>query len=183
MTALVSAANSYSPRLCYVNSAVSNTITNTTTETAFDQVFTLPSQSQRSMQPPSIFRFKCWGIVSTGILNLNTRIRMRLGGVSGTVLLDTGTFGLTGSLSSQGWCAEMSAILTSGGASALFEVQGVGQFSAGLLTVSADQMANASPITWDNTAPQDFVVTTQWSTATANNQIQIRTMCVEIDGP
>src|SRR5262245_27647115 len=103
MTALVSLPNAQAKRWCYCNDQVSSAITNITGEQAFDLAFAYPSQSQRAPNTPTLFRFKAMGIMSTGLLNLGMRLRIRVGGLSGAVIADTGAITAAASLSSSGW--------------------------------------------------------------------------------
>lgn len=183
MAALVPAGNLNGRRLCYVNSAPSAVISNTTAETAFDQVFTFPSQSQYPVQPVMALRCKAWGIVSTGLLNLSLTLRARWGGLTGGIICSTGSFGLASSLTAAGWSVEGFVLITSVGVGALMEVQGYASFTSTALSVAADHMPNPTPISLDTSVSNDVVLTAQWGTATVNNQIQLRACIFEVDGP
>lgn len=173
-----------SSHACYLNTAASSAITNTANETAFDQFFTFPSQSQRYLVPPPLLlRMQAYGLVSTGLINLGMRLRVRWGGVSGSVLLDTGTLTLAGSLSNSGWQCEAACLITTSSASGQLEAQGYGSFSAGPLSVAALQMANAGPVATDFTTTNDVVITWQWATAATANSAQLRVGFSILDGP
>lgn len=182
MGSLALLPNAYSPRFFYASSAPSSAITNTTTETAFDQFLTFPSAPQRYVQPITSLTISANGVISTGLLNLGLTLRVRWGGILGTVVCNTGSFNLSSSLSNAGWSADATFLITGVGASGSIEVQGFGSFSSGLLTVNAIQMANTSADTIDTTINNDVVFTAQWGTQTPNNSIQIRTMLAEING-
>lgn len=170
-------------RSFYTCTAASSVITNTTTETAFDQVFTFPSQSQRYIAPVTFLQMKALGIMSTGLLNLGARVRVRWGGIAGSIILDTGALTLSASLGNQGWQLEAMLLITGSGASGQAEAQGQGALSSGLLSITALQMPSSTPIAVDFTQPNDIAVTWQWTTATANNSSQMRIGWAEIDGP
>lgn len=183
MTALVSAGNTNGPRLCFVNSGPSSVITNTTTETVFDQVFTYPDQSHRYTLPTTVVRVEAFGVMSTGLLNLGLTLRLRWGGISGSVIATTGAVTLTSSLSNEGWFFKGVCMIDSTGGSGTLEAQGFGSFGSTLTGALSDHSSNTSTFTIDTINAQDIVLTAQWATATANNQIQIRTITVDVDGP
>lgn len=182
MPALIRVLNSYSPPFLYVNDGVSSAITNTTTETAFSQFLTFPNAAQRYIQPITMCRIKATGIMSTGLLNLGLTLRLRWGGISGSIICTTGSFNLAASLSDAGWAAESIFLITAVGTTGAMEVQGNGSFSSGLISASLSHMSNNASFTIDTTITNDVVLTAQWGTATANNSIQIRTLTSQIDG-
>lgn len=183
MATMVPAQNTNGPRLLSVNDSASSVITNTTTETAFNCPYTFPSQSQHSIQPVTLIRYKAYGIVSTGLLNLNMTVRARWGGISGTVLCSTGVFALGSLLSDAGWSMNGVLQINSTGASGSMEAQSYGAFNSGLLSISAVHMPATASTTIDTTVTNDLVITAQWGTAAAANQIQLLSYVVEVDGP
>jgi len=183
VTALISLSNSSNLPLRYVNSSPSTAITNTATETVFDQIFTYPSQPNRYTLAPTLIRMKAWGIVSTGLLNLGLTIQSRWGGISGTVLASSGAITLASSLSQQAWNADLTCVIQSTGSSGTMESQGFLSVTAGLLSVSAASMSNISTISMSTIASNDVVLTAQWTTAAAANSIQARLIHVLVDGP
>lgn len=180
MTDMTFLPNTVGKKWLAVNSAVTNVVSNTTAETAFDQTFPFPSQIQHVHVPPMLVRIKGFGIISTGAVNLGCTVRVRFGGIGGSVIATTGSFSLTSLLSDQGFSIESEFVVTSSGQ---IESQGVAVFSSGLLTVAMNQMANAAPISFDPTISNDVVVTCQWVTATTSNKMQFRTLHAELDGP
>lgn len=183
MASLVPMQNTLNPPMRYVNSAPSSAITNTTTETAFDQIFTFPSMPNRYVQPTTLIRMKAWGVVSTSLLNLGLTLRVRWGGVSGVLLASTGLITLASSLSQQAWNAEMTCAIQSIGASGSMEAQGFLNVTAGLLSISAASMSNVSPVSISTVSSNDIVMTAQWSVSDPSDSIQARIIHVLVDGP
>ena len=184
MTQLVLAANTVgASKLCLVNSAPSTAITNTANETVFDQFYTFPSQSQRSTQPTTLIRLKAYGIYSTGLVNLGLTLRVRWGGLSGTLLCSSGSITLAVSANNSGWFVDSMILIQGIGAGGMMESQGYASFTAGAVSVNALSMANAGTFSVDMTGASDLVVTAQWGTAAAANSIQMRTCVIDIDGP
>lgn len=183
MTALVSMQNSYNPPMRYVNASPSTPITNTSAETVIDQVFTYPADPSRYSQAPTLLRMKAWGIVSTGLLNLGFTLRVRFGGLTGTLLASTGAITIASSLSQQAWNADMTCVFTDTGPTGSMEAQGFLTLNAGLLSVSAASMANVSSISISTVNANDVVMTAQWTTAASANSIQARIIHVLVDGP
>jgi len=123
------------------------------------------------------------GLVSTGLINLNITLRLRWGGIGGAIICSTGVSALGASLNDVGWSCNATCLITDVGADGEMEIQGYAAFASGVLSIGADYMPNTSPIALNTTITNDVVVTAQWANATANNQIQVRTMVVEVDGP
>jgi len=184
MTALVTAGNTAGAlRMVYVNSGPSTAVVNTAAETVFDQYFTYPLQSQRATLPTTLIRLRTFGIFSTGLLNLGLTLRLRWGGVAGTLLCSSGSLSLQASASNIGWSAEAQILMQAVGPIGVIEGQGYAAFAAGALAIAALPMANAGTFTVDTTVASDLVLTAQWGTAAAANSIQLRTCVVEVDGP
>jgi hypothetical protein len=183
MGTFVPAGSSSGPWLCYVNPVPSTPITNTAAETAFDQFFTFPSQSQRAVGNPTVIRIKAYGIYSSGLINLGINLRMRWGGLSGQSILTLLSDSVGMSASNSGWSMEGILTIQGGGTAAAMEVQGYYSFSVGAAGIDSDHLANASTFTIDTTVPSDLVITAQWTIAAAANSIQLRSCIVEVDGP
>lgn len=183
MASLVYAGNTSAPRGCWVNAGPSSVITNNTAETAFDQVFTFPAQAQRYIAPTSILRLRGYGLISTGLLNTGCTLRLRWGGVSGTLIASTGGLTLAISQSNAGWYFNVYCRIDAVGSPGAMEAQGNIQFESGLLTVLSNHLTNTTTMVIDTAAATDIALTAQWGTAQASNQISIRAMTVEIDGP
>lgn len=183
MTAVTLVGNEGAPRLTYANLTPSNVVTNLTAETAFDTAFTMPAQSTRTFPVGTLLRLKCYGTVSTALLNFNLNLRARWGGLAGTVMTATGAFGVGASLSDAGWWLELTALVTATGAAGAMEVQGSVQTQAGLLSSSQLHLVNTSTIAINTINSADLVISAQWTTASASNQIQVRSYVLDIDGP
>lgn len=183
MTALVLLANSASQRRSYINGSPSNTVTNTTTETAFDQVFTLPSQSQQTVTQNTAIRLQAWGIMSSGLLNLGFTFRLRWGGISGTIIATTGSINVASSLSDNGWFADAVIMIRSTGASGTAEAQSFLAMQSGALGSLSSYMSNTTTFAIDTTVPNDLQFTGQWGVSVGANSIQMRALLASIDFP
>lgn len=179
MTALVKVTSVAIPPRTYINSVASNTVTSTTTETAFDQVFTLPSQAIDDVKVNTLIRLSAAGTMSTGILNLGFTFRMRFGGISGTVLASTGGVSVAASLSDGGWIFKSDIYVRSVGFSGTGECQSNGSFQGGALTSLPVFMPNTGTFPIDTSVSNDIVLTAQWGTSTANNAITMRSIVVD----
>lgn len=181
MANLTAIANGGASRLCYVNTAPSNVITNDTTETLFDTIWQCPAQSALLIAPPSIIRIRCAGIFSTGAVSLGLTLRTRWGGIGGTIIQSTGLFTMPAVQTDMPWWIQGFIIINSNSSSADMESQFFTAFDGNASMTSRQK--NGAVITFDSTSQQDVVFTAQWGVATVNNQIQIRAMVVEIDRP
>lgn len=183
MVDLVSAMNLGSAGIRAINSGPSNTVTNTTTETIFNQVWKFPDQTQRITTAPTMVRISASGIISTALIAPSFTLRVRWGGISGTVVCSTGAFSLTSSLSDAGWIMDATMLITATGSSGSAETQGYCSFQSGLLTLLTNYMVNTTPITLNTQVASDVVVTAQWSSASSSNSIKMNTLVCELDGP
>lgn len=183
MTDMVTATNLQSPGLRAINTAATNIVTNTTTETAFDQVWKFPDQSQHLLTAPTHITIRARGLISTQLVAPAITLRFRWGGISGTVVASTGSLSITSSLSDAGFQLEASMLITSLGASGAMESQGYTSFQSGILTLLSNYMTNASPITFNTQTAADVIVTAQWGAASTSNKIQIFTLMAEVNGP
>lgn len=180
MTYLVAVNNSAGPRWCYVNSGPSAAITNVNGETAFDQVFGIPSQSQMTIQPTSIIRVRVAGIFSTDtLLGTGLTLNTRWGGISGTLIQSTGAFIAPISQTNMAWWIQGVILVNTIGSVAEMESQFFTSFDANATMLS--RLKNGAPIPFSSIAGADLTVSANWAVASANNSIQIRAMVVEID--
>jgi hypothetical protein len=170
-------------RLCYANPAPSTAIANTAAETAFDQYFTFPSQAQRSTQPVTVIRLKAYGVYSTGLINLGLTLRVRWGGVAGTLVCSSGSLTLGASASNSAWSTDVMLLIQSIGSIGSMEGQGSAVFTVGSPSVTALGMGNSGAFSVDTTVASDIVITAQWAIAAAANTIQMRACVVDFDGP
>lgn len=167
----------------YASNSVSNTVTNNTAETVLNQFYTLPSQSQQNVAAKTLIRLRASGIISTALLNFALTLRLRWGGLTGTVVGTTGSLSVGGSLSSAGWNMEADFVILATGTPGSLDAQSRIFISDGLLGINSGQMANTSPFSIDTSVSSDLVLTAQWGTASASNQFQQLRMVAEIDVP
>lgn len=170
-------ANGYQNR--YVNDTDSNTVTNTTTETLLDQNYTMPPASMDSIYVGTTIRMTALGTISTGLITLGFRFRLRMGGVSGTILADTGGITILSSLNNAGWLAQSIITVKDLGTSGLITAQSYATMQSGALLA----MPSTSTVALDTTVSNDFGYTAQWTTATPNNAFTLRSLFVEFLSP
>lgn len=183
MTALAMVSNAYTPRLCFASTGPSSAITDSTAETVFDQVCTLPSQSQHIYVAPATARIEAYGFFSTGALFTTCTFRLRLGGLTGTILATTGSITLPASQTDAGWYLDALALFTVVGSAGTVEAHGQLQAQSGLLTLVAPHLDTTGAQSVDQSNALNLVITAQWGTAQASNSLQLRSSFVEINGP
>lgn len=183
MASLIRASSFSFPRRTYLNSAVSNVVTNTTTETVLDQFYTHPATNVETSNPNTAIRLEASGVMSTGILNLGFNFRMRWGGIGGTVIATTGGISVASSLSDGGWWFRSTIFLRNPSFIGTAECQSYGAFQGGALTNIPVFMPSVGTFSINTSTPIDVVLTAQWTTATASNQIQIRSFMADCDQP
>lgn len=165
----------------YRNPVPSSVVTNTTAETVFD-VF--PTIEANTLKVGTVLDFHFYGIFNTGVVAPSLIGRARFGGLTGAVLLTTGTVNtLVGSLSNQGFYATGRFIVRSLGVTGSIECQGITSLAtavgAGLLAF----MPNSAPITINTTIDNDLVGTVQMGSASASNTFQVRVLTVDVWDP
>lgn len=168
-------------RHCYVNEAVSNIVTNTTTETAFDQFWTLKSGFGYILNATA--RIYAQGTISTGLLNLGFTFRIRWGGTgtNGTVIGSSGGIALASSVSDGGWYCNAVITVRDANTAGGGEMQAQAGFQAGAVTNIPLAMPNTGNFAaqWDQ--ENNVHMTAQWNTASSANKIQLRSMVVDWD--
>lgn len=183
MSALIPVWNgSITPR-CWANSANSNTVTNTTTETAFDQFLTVPAGTGGYTN--AVMRLSAMGIMSTALLNLGFTFRIRWGGtgITGTVIGASSGLSLASSISDGGWSADVVIRVINTDTAGTMELQGQATFQGGALTNIPLYIPNTGTFAVDNSIDNNVYLTAQWTTASASNQIQIRSLIVDLNRP
>lgn len=171
--------NTTAPRRCYANSGPSNTITNTTTETVFDTAYTVINPNVATLVSNSTFRISALGTISTGLISLGFRFRLRWGGLTGPILADTNGITILSSLTNAGWLMHSIVTIVSNDANGTVQGQSYGTFQSGALLA----MPTVSTVAADFTQDNDIVMTAQWTTASANNQITCQSFIVDLDHP
>lgn len=159
----------------YVNDSDSNTVTNSTSETVLDEFYTLPSENVSTMITGLTIRMTALGTISTGLLNLGFRFRLRLNGLGGTILCDTGGLTILSSLSNGGWLAQSIVTIKDTGASGTVQAQNYATMQSGALLA----MPTTTPVAIDTTISNDLTYTAQWTTASASNVFVMRSLFIE----
>lgn len=168
-----STANNYQNR--YLNDADSNTVTNSNAETVLDQFFTLPSENSLPMTEGVTVRITALGTISTGLLSLGFRFRLRVGGLGGVLLCDTGGITILSSLTNSGWLAQSIVSIKSTGTTGTVQAQNYATMQSGALLA----MPTTSAVTIDTTVANDITYTAQWTTALPANQFTMRSLYIE----
>lgn len=163
----------------FINDSASNTVTNSTSETVLDQYFSMPPDSSWPLYVGTTLRMTALGTISTGLISLGFRFRLRLGGLGGAILCDTGGLTILTSLTNSGWMAQSIVTVRDLGASGAVEAQNYASLQTGTLLA----MPATTTVAMDTTVANDFTYTAQWSTATANNQFTMRSIFIEALSP
>jgi len=124
-------------------------------------------------------RITAKGIVGTDAVDPTLRIRVRLGGIAGTVVMDT-TAVLVG-IGTNNWFEAQGIITcrTTGGAGTVFS-QGQFQYREGTGdNTKILPMANTTTTAIDTTVSQEIVVSAEWGTADADNTITSTNIIIE----
>jgi hypothetical protein len=162
------------PYLAYVNTAASATITNTVSETVFDTNYSIPANS---LQPGELIRCSWQGIAPSTNATDTLTIRLRLGGVAGTVIV-VGT--ATDVANNAIFAGRADIIVRTVGSSGTFVAFGSHtEAPAASGTAVLDVTEIVASTTLDTTAAQVLNVTAQWSVASASNQCRLDLFSVE----
>ena len=162
-------------------------VANTTTETILVPNITIPGNY---LQGGRVLRLTAVGRLSS-TATPTVRFRLRLGGVGGTVIWDSGTITLNNGTAAL-WKIEVLIQVRANGASGtVFAVGDVVIGSAAAPTVASATGAPAhgvfgsagddtpAAVTVDLTASQDLALTAQWSAAAAGNTAQCHVELLE----
>jgi len=95
-----------------------------------------------------------------------------------TLILDSGSFSITGALTNVGWTLNGEFMVTATGASGTIEAQGDCFFQTGG-TTGISPMTNTAAITIDWTAAQNLKATMQFGSASASNAATLRLIMLE----
>lgn len=155
----------------------SNTIANTTSETAFESLYTVPADT---LLAGDVISFEARGFYSTDSSPSTLQIRVKFGGVT---VLESDAFTTGASVADRGWSARGMLIFTGVGASATAECQGDARFSeAGGAAYLAD-LVNTAPVSLDTSTDADIEVTVEWGAADEDNTITLRQVAVWVEHP
>lgn len=165
----------------YRNPGPSSVITNTTAETVFD-VF--PTILANTLKVGTVIDFHFYGIYNTALVAPSLIGRARFGGLTGAVLLTTGTLiTVVGSLNDQGFYATGRFIVRSLGVTGTMECQGFTSLATALSAGLAVHLENTNVVTVNTTIDNDLVGTIQMGTASPSNTFQVRILTVDIWDP
>lgn len=162
------------PVLLYAADAASTAISNTTAETVFDKKFTIP---KNSLKVGDRIKVRYQGIATATNATDTLLIRLRIGGVAGTVLL-LGT--ATDVANNNIFAGEFELVVRAIGATGA--IVGVGthtEVPAASGTAVHDITEILASTAIDTTADQDINVTATWSVANAGNSCRLDVMNVE----
>lgn len=157
--------NRYVPQM-FAQIVDSNTIANTTTETVFDQSFTIPANTLRV---GSTIRLRAYGGAGrTGSPTLD--IKVRLDSAAGTLIgFSSVTLGGDGS-----WVIDFTGTIRSTGPGGVIQTG----MNTGVRTLlDTDERGAAYP----TDASHAIVVTAKWGTASASNAIQMRGYVLDVN--
>lgn len=162
-------------RLAYANTAASTAISNTTSETAFDTSYSIPANSLRV---GSLIKVRFQGIATATNGTDTLLVRLRIGGLAGTVLLaGTATDVANNAIFAGSWEGIVRTIGASG------TIVGYGthtEVPAASGTAVHDITEILASTAIDTTAAQVVNATATWSVASASNSCRLDFMRVEI---
>jgi len=154
----------------FSNTADSNSVSNTATETNFNTAVTIPANS---LTVGSRFRIFAWGIYSVANTGDTLTFRVKYGT---TTLVLIATFTFTATQTNEAWNGVASIRVTAIGASGSmradgnFFVQGARGGSTG--TSNGD-------VTVDTTLARDLQISAKWNQATSGTTIKVQNMSIE----
>ena len=153
--------------------AASSAVSNTTTESKFDQSVTAAAGR---LTAGMLVKIRWQGIATATNATDTLRIRVRIGGLTGTLLFDHAA---TDVANNDVFSGEFSLIVRTAGASGTIVGVGTGKSIAaaeGSATFKDDILAST---TVDTTAAQEICVTATWSVANAGNSVRLDVLAVE----
>lgn len=163
-------------QLLYANTSVpgGNTVSNTTSATAFTSSYTVPASSLVSGE---VLRIKCAGVYGTAVAAPGTlTLTVKAGS---TVLATVTSATVTGNLSNQGWWLEAAITVDTIGSSGTWMTQAIGELEGGVGLSMWNNGVNTSTATINTTVTQALTVVVTWSSAQAANTITLEQMYIE----
>lgn len=149
--------------------STSVTVSNNAAE-ALIVTFTIPANDAIA---GAVYKITAWGTVSTTTGTNNLNLRARLGGLAGTQLGNTGDMVNAASQSIKLWKAECYIVCLTTGASATWfsnlHVLNGGTVAGSNPTITPGSYIDGGVITKDSTVANDFVLTVDWTAASASN--------------
>lgn len=161
-------------RVRYSNApaAGGDTVSNTTTETAFASTYTLPADTLAVGDEIEVL---LWGLVSATIgQTVTARFKW-----AGTEVLNTGSLSGIANGTDYPWNARISILVDSIGASGKADMQAKMSFSTAATVALAVNVANDDLITINTTQDNILSTTIQWGAASASNIVELRHMTVK----
>ncbi len=158
------------PTTLYANTTVpaGNTVTNTTVETSFTSIHTIPANS---LSVGQVIRLVATGRVSAH-MSISLTLKVKFGT---TVLNTTNAITLTNGITNAGWRLFHDMIVISTGASGSVESTGICFLPA---TISTSILTNAAPVTINTTNSTNLQISATWSSANVNNSITLRQLII-----
>lgn len=161
--------------LAFLATGPSAVVTNTTAETMFDQNYTIPANK---LKAGSLVKCKFQGIAPSTNATDTLLIRLRIGGVAGTVLL-AGT--ATDVANNAIFAGEFELAIRTAGAAGTMVGRGTHtEVPAASGTALHDITEILGSTAIDTTVAQQLGVTAQWSVANAANQARLDFFRVEL---
>lgn len=159
-----------------VSTTGTSTVTNTTTETAFSQSYTIPANT---LTVGKTVRLTARGVYSTNTSAQTFTLNAKLGS---TLIASTGANNLSASMSNRGWAVILDITCLSTGVSGTIEAQGQMYTSSSAIGTQLADMENTAPITIDTTSSQVLQLFVVWNAASAANTITCRQHIGQIIG-
>ena len=158
--------------------AAGSALHTSTTETSLSAAINIPANV---LEAGSVLRCTARGVYGTDAIAPTLQMRVRWGGVAGTVLGDTGAVTAVAALVNRGWEVEFLIRVVSIGATGTMECQGMCTLntSGTLGTNQHFDMENTAVVTVDTTVINDLCITADWGTSDADNTIICRQWLVE----
>lgn len=169
------------PGILFTSSAsaqVANTLTETTLvgagvgDTTLNANFFIAAKT---------IRVRASGWIDTAAAAGTLQIRLRLGGIAGTVILDTTAVAITNNLAARYW--NVDAIITCRTVGVAGTVIGQSAFQH-MLTAQGNpvwwEMTNIVPVVLDTTIAEQVVLSAQWGTADPGNIIECTNFILEV---
>jgi hypothetical protein len=162
------------PAVAFTNTAASTAVSNTTTETLFDQFCTIPA---KHLQPGQLIRIRYQGIATATNSTDTLAIKLYIGGLTGTVLFSHAATDVANDNVFQG---EYELIIRTIGASGTMVGVGTGKSvpaAEGTMTIKDDILASTAI---DTTTSKVIGVSATWSVANAGNSCRLDFLRVEL---
>lgn len=162
------------PAVAFTNTAASTAVSNTTTETLFDQYCTIPA---KHLQPGQLIRIRYQGIATATNSTDTLAIKLYIGGLTGTVLFSHAATDVANDNVFQG---EYELIIRTIGASGTMVGVGTGKSvpaAEGTMTIKDDILASTAI---DTTTSKVIGVSATWSVANAGNSCRLDFLRVEL---